>query len=68
MRFQSRLDGEYVKCRSCDMAGYGLDAWLPATSEFWVTHLGVLQFSKCKACRSEVAARRFGFVPAKEAA
>lgn len=68
VRFESRPDGEYALCRSCDRAGYGPDAWHPATAEFWVKHRGTLDFSKCKACKSEVAARKFGFVPARAAA
>jgi hypothetical protein len=35
--FQSREDGEYAQCRSCARNGYGPDAWLPATSEFFPT-------------------------------
>lgn len=62
-RFQSRADGEYVQCPNCARAGYGVDSWHPATPEFWVTWNGQLQFQKCKACRSEVQARKFGFVP-----
>ncbi len=67
-RFRSMPDGEYALCRSCERAGYGPDAWLPATDEFWSKSAGALQFNKCKACRSEVTARKFGFVPAKVAA
>ena len=60
--FQSRPDGEYAQCRSCARNGYGPDAWLPATSEFFPTQYGRLRFDRCRACRSEVRERRFGFV------
>lgn len=62
-RFQSRPDGEYAQCTNCVRAGYGPDSWHPATAEFWATWNGLLQFQKCKACRSEVQARKFGMVP-----
>lgn len=66
--FQTRPDGEYRLCQSCRRAGYGVDAWHPATVEFWPTLFGAVQFYKCKACRSEVMAKKFGFVPEREAA
>lgn len=68
-KFQSRADGEYAMCRSCVRAGYGgEDSWWPATAEFWVTLHGYLQLNKCKACRSEVTARKCGVVPTRAAA
>lgn len=67
-KFQSRPDGEWAQCPSCVRAGYGVDSWHPATSEYWVTLHGALQFQKCKACRSEVQARKFGMVPEWRAA
>lgn len=60
--FQSRPDGEYCLCRSCQRAGYGPDAWYPVTEEFWPVHFGRMRLDKCRACRSEVVARKFGFV------
>ena len=60
---QSRPDGEYALCRSCERAGYGTDAWHPLTDDFWpVFHGRLVLTKKCKACRSEVAAKKFGFV------
>jgi hypothetical protein len=56
-------DGEHRLCRSCLRAGYGVDSWHRATAEDWVTIRGRLRFNKCKACCSEVQARKFGFVP-----
>lgn len=64
--YQSRPDGEYALCRSCQRAGYGPDSWHPATSEFWPELHGRLRMGKCKACRSEVQARKFGFVRVDE--
>lgn len=61
-KFQRRPDSEYALCRSCQRAGYGEDSWLPVTSEFWAVCEGLLLLRKCKACRSEVAARKFGMV------
>lgn len=60
--FKSLPDGEHALCRSCQRAGYGPDAWHPVTTEFWQIQQGKLLMSKCKACRSESAAKRFGFV------
>ncbi len=60
--FQSRQDGEYVQCRSCARNGYGPDAWLPATTEYFPIQNGRLRFDRCRACRSEVQQRRLGFV------
>jgi hypothetical protein len=57
--YQSRPEGEYA---SCARNGYGPDAWLPATSEFFPTQYGRLRFDRCRTCRSEVLERRFGFV------
>ncbi|MDQ7996086.1 MAG: hypothetical protein AAGC76_09555 [Luteibacter sp.] len=48
--FQSRADGEYAKCQSCERLGYGIDAWHPATSEFWREEYGLLSFERCRAC------------------
>lgn len=66
--FKTMPDGEHALCRSCQRAGYGVDSWHPATVEFWPVLHGHLLFNKCRACRSEVQARKFGFVPVKEAA
>jgi hypothetical protein len=59
----SATDGEWRCCPSCARRGYGADAWLPMTSEFWATHRGRLILSACKACRSDVAGRVKGIVP-----
>lgn len=62
--FVSVSDGEHRLCRSCLRAGYGVDRWHPATTDFFTTSRGALEFAKCKACRSEVQARQFGRVAA----
>lgn len=66
--FQSCPDGEYVQCRSCARNGYGPDAWHPATSEFFPMQYGRLRFDRCRACRSEVQQRKFGFVSLRRVA
>jgi hypothetical protein len=55
--------GEEALCRSCQRAGYGEDAWHPITLEFWTPdRYDQLVISQCRACRSEVNQRKFGFV------
>lgn len=60
--FQSRPDGEYCRCSRCARLGYGEDAWHPATAEFWRLMNGALHFNQCKACITEVAEHKHGFV------
>lgn len=60
--FQRRPDGEYRQCRCCAARGYGEDSWHPATSEFWRIANGKLLFSRCRACLSDVAAKKDGLV------
>jgi hypothetical protein len=58
--FESRPDGEYAECRKCVQKGYGVDAWHPATAEFWPVSRGELIFKYCYACRVEYDAVRNG--------
>lgn len=67
-QFASRPDGEYCRCKSCDELGYGVDAWHPATIEFWATDHGRLSFARCRACISEQKAHVHGVVPGRIAA
>lgn len=62
LRFVSRPDGEYRECSRCRHLGYGVDAWHPATAEFWPVVRGRLWFGRCNACNSELAARKYGVV------
>lgn len=63
--FQSRPDGEYFQCQSCVRKGYGPDAWLPCTFEYW-PHRNEgstkLSFATCKACKSEIRTRCKGVI------
>jgi hypothetical protein len=60
----SASDGEWFRCPSCARRGYGVDAWLPMTTEYWATYRGRLILSACKACRADVSRRACGIVPA----
>lgn len=59
----SATDGEWFRCPSCARRGYGADAWLPMTTDYWATHRGRLILSACKACRADVARKARGIVP-----
>lgn len=56
-------DCEWFRCPGCAKRGYGVDSWHPLTAEFWGTHRGRLMLHACKACRSDLARNRRGFVP-----
>jgi hypothetical protein len=64
----SATDGEWRCCPSCARRGYGADAWLPMTTEYWATYRGRLILSACKACRADVARKARGLVPAEPVA
>lgn len=61
----SAVDGEWRRCPSCARRGYGADAWLPMTTEYWATYQGRLILSACKGCRSDAAQKMRGVVPAE---
>ena len=58
IRFRSEPDGEYAECPRCAAAGMGVDAWLPATSDFWYARHGRLQFFACRACRDSARSEK----------
>lgn len=60
----SATDGEWFRCPRCFARGYGIDAWLPMTTEYWATYRGRLILSACKACRADASRRVRGIVPA----
>jgi len=60
LRFESRADGEYCQCGRCARIGYGVDAWHPVSEEFWPMDHGRLSLVMCKACRSELMAKKSG--------
>jgi hypothetical protein len=64
--FESRIDGEYRQCARCAHLGYGPDSWHPATREYWPVARGRIWFGRCLACNGELAARKFGVVPAAD--
>ncbi len=63
-RFVSGPDGEWRECRSCARKGYGVDAWHPATREFWPVVNRRIWFGRCLACCSEMSSRKRGVVEA----
>ncbi len=52
-RFQSRPDGEWRQCPSCEKKGYGADSWHPATREFYPYIKGGVSFARCIASDCE---------------
>lgn len=64
VQFRHGADCEEALCKSCVRKGYGDDAWLPLTTEYWATENGKFVLSACKACRSEVRVRAVGMVAA----
>lgn len=58
----SASDCEWFRCPRCFSRGYGADAWLPMTPEYWASYRGRLIMSACKACRADVARHKRGMV------
>lgn len=66
--FRSTPQGEERLCRCCENRGYGQDAWLPATSDFWPLVHGRLWFGRCRACAADLRERKRGVVVTRRAA
>jgi hypothetical protein len=57
-------DGEWRMCRECLNRGYGVDAWLPLTSQYWPLLHGKLWTGRCRACNEDRRYGKRGIVPA----